>query len=67
MDKDKSITSVPYALASSALMYQADKSCAQSSAAFKYSSSDVLQKNSLKVVVKVHKFIYMYIYIYMYV
>jgi hypothetical protein len=67
MDKDKSITSVPYTLASSALMYQADMTCAQSAAAFKYSSSDVLQKNSLQVVVKVDKFIYMFIYIYTYI
>eukprot|EP00596_Hydrurales_sp_CCMP1899_P000141 CAMPEP_0119055568 /NCGR_PEP_ID=MMETSP1177-20130426/75791_1 /TAXON_ID=2985 /ORGANISM="Ochromonas sp, Strain CCMP1899" /LENGTH=1294 /DNA_ID=CAMNT_0007036121 /DNA_START=125 /DNA_END=4009 /DNA_ORIENTATION=- len=54
VDEEVSITSVPHTLAGKALMYTADSTCAQSSSAFKYSSSDVLQTNTLEVDIKVN-------------
>jgi hypothetical protein len=69
--KNETINSVPYNLNGNVLIFQAESTCVESESAFKYNSSEKLQKNDLQVVIKVDIYIiytYMYvcIYIYMY-
>jgi hypothetical protein len=76
--KNETINSVPYNLNGNVLIFQAESTCVESESAFKYNSSEKLQKNDLQVVIKVDIYIiytymyvciyiYMYTYIYMYI